>query len=448
MAAYTPQENAAIAAIGTYNNNAYNVTTNPGGFDNNGHRINFVPSLQNDIIISGAGLRFGNESLASASLSENWATQTGSIVANGEYSAKEYASGTFVPSGSAKEWSTVLAATVDGAEYSAKEYASGSTVPTGSARSWAVQAANSAATASEDFTASSTTSLTIGNGSRTFAIEPNKGFVIGQIVKAASSANPANEMTGEITAASDGSITVLVTQTGGSGTHADWSISINSVTLNDGATNASEAWSGQRVQTGLNGRAPLVSPSLTGTPTAPTATSGTDDTQIATTEFVTDAISNAPAGISIISTANITSSVAFVDMSIPSSGEYIIDIIGVDVDDFIFVTFSYFSNGTEITTGYLGTYRTINPFREQAVSGSSVATSNTILSASKFPMYSNLNLSITQSSAALTGTIAFTDRTSSAFTSTNAAQNIDTVRVNANGTGNFTSGTIILRRFA
>lgn len=39
-------------------------------------------------------------------------------------------------------------------------------------------------------------------------------------------------------------------------------------------------------QTALNAKAPLASPALTGTPTAPTAASGTDTTQIATTAFV------------------------------------------------------------------------------------------------------------------------------------------------------------------
>ena len=39
--------------------------------------------------------------------------------------------------------------------------------------------------------------------------------------------------------------------------------------------------------------APLDSPALTGTPTAPTAAAGTDTTQVATTAFVTAAISSA-----------------------------------------------------------------------------------------------------------------------------------------------------------
>jgi hypothetical protein len=40
----------------------------------------------------------------------------------------------------------------------------------------------------------------------------------------------------------------------------------------------------------VSGAAPLASPALTGTPTAPTATGGTNTTQIATTAFVTAAI--------------------------------------------------------------------------------------------------------------------------------------------------------------
>lgn len=43
----------------------------------------------------------------------------------------------------------------------------------------------------------------------------------------------------------------------------------------------------------ISGLAPKASPALTGTPTAPTATAGTSTTQIATTEFVANAVSTA-----------------------------------------------------------------------------------------------------------------------------------------------------------
>ncbi len=39
-------------------------------------------------------------------------------------------------------------------------------------------------------------------------------------------------------------------------------------------------------------KAPLASPALTGTPTAPTAAAGTKTTQLATTAFVTTAVAN------------------------------------------------------------------------------------------------------------------------------------------------------------
>ena len=45
------------------------------------------------------------------------------------------------------------------------------------------------------------------------------------------------------------------------------------------------------INTALNTKAPIASPAFTGTPTAPTASSGTSSTQVATTAFVQNAIS-------------------------------------------------------------------------------------------------------------------------------------------------------------
>jgi hypothetical protein len=50
------------------------------------------------------------------------------------------------------------------------------------------------------------------------------------------------------------------------------------------------------LQTALNGKAPLASPTFTGTPAAPTAAGGTNTTQVATTAFVQAAISSFGAG--------------------------------------------------------------------------------------------------------------------------------------------------------
>lgn len=58
---------------------------------------------------------------------------------------------------------------------------------------------------------------------------------------------------------------------------------------------------------GTGAFAPLDSPALTGTPTAPTATAGTDTTQIATTEFVQDAISGFGSVTDVTATAPLSS---------------------------------------------------------------------------------------------------------------------------------------------
>lgn len=56
-------------------------------------------------------------------------------------------------------------------------------------------------------------------------------------------------------------------------------------------TSVSGVMSASQVTT-LNGRAPLASPTFTGTPAAPTADAGTNSTQVATTAFVTGAVSD------------------------------------------------------------------------------------------------------------------------------------------------------------
>lgn len=61
-------------------------------------------------------------------------------------------------------------------------------------------------------------------------------------------------------------------------------------------------------QTALNLKAPLASPSFSGTPLTPTATAGTNTTQIASTAFVKTAIDTLALSVPIISTTEPTSS--------------------------------------------------------------------------------------------------------------------------------------------
>jgi|11BtaG_2_1085332.scaffolds.fasta_scaffold01694_5 hypothetical protein len=66
-----------------------------------------------------------------------------------------------------------------------------------------------------------------------------------------------------------------------------------------------------------------VSPAFTGTPTAPTASSATNNTQIATTAYVTNAISSAPSGYSSVvidGGSAVYNKTAYINNSGPSGG--------------------------------------------------------------------------------------------------------------------------------
>ena len=73
-------------------------------------------------------------------------------------------------------------------------------------------------------TATSTTTLTIGVGAKTLVIAGNKNITVGQWVLIQERANPANQMLGQITSYSGGSLAVNVVAIGGSGIHSDWTI--------------------------------------------------------------------------------------------------------------------------------------------------------------------------------------------------------------------------------
>lgn len=79
-----------------------------------------------------------------------------------------------------------------------------------------------------DYAATSSTSVAIATGSKSFTIETGKSFQIGQTVRVASTASPANYMDGQVTAHnnSTGALTVNVTAIGGTGTFAAWTVSL------------------------------------------------------------------------------------------------------------------------------------------------------------------------------------------------------------------------------
>lgn len=83
------------------------------------------------------------------------------------------------------------------------------------------------------YSATSSTSLTIGTGSKTLTIDAGKGFAVGQPVLIASTASPTNYMSGQVNAynSGTGAMTVNVTAIGGSGTVASWAVSVSAVVL-------------------------------------------------------------------------------------------------------------------------------------------------------------------------------------------------------------------------
>lgn len=136
------------------------------------------------------------------------------------------------------------------------------------AASSATASANSATSAlnAPGTNATSTTSLAIGTGSKTFTIQTGKAFSIGQVMVVASAATPANWMWGQVTAhnSGTGSITLDVTVIGGAGTLADWTLSLsaNPNALNQGMGGATAT--GNVLLTSISPSAQTVTPSAPG----------------------------------------------------------------------------------------------------------------------------------------------------------------------------------------
>jgi hypothetical protein len=76
------------------------------------------------------------------------------------------------------------------------------------------------------YAATSTTSFLIGTGSKAFTTQAGLAYVVGSRVRTASNANGANYMEGLVTAYSGATLTINITSVGGSGTFADWNLSL------------------------------------------------------------------------------------------------------------------------------------------------------------------------------------------------------------------------------
>ena len=82
--------------------------------------------------------------------------------------------------------------------------------------------------ASQGFTASSTTSMTIGTGAKSLVASTGAAFIAGQTVLISADGNPGNDMTATVIAYNsvDGAMDVNVTSVNGSGTYNNWSLAL------------------------------------------------------------------------------------------------------------------------------------------------------------------------------------------------------------------------------
>lgn len=128
---------------------------------------------------------------------------------------------------------TDLSDYVDDAQAAAASAAASSSSASGfasAASSSASAAAASAVTAAAEaanLSGTSASSVLIATGSKAFTTQSGKFFNVGNWVLVASDANEVNYMHGQVTAYSGTSLTVNVTNIGGSGTFSDWVITVS-----------------------------------------------------------------------------------------------------------------------------------------------------------------------------------------------------------------------------
>lgn len=122
--------------------------------------------------------------------------------------------------------SSDIDASVTAAAASASAAATSATNAATSATNAAASAVSAAASAAA-LSGTSTTSVAIGTGSKSFTTQSGKQFAEGAFLLITSDANEANYMHGQVTSYSGTALTVNVTNTGGSGTLADWTIRVS-----------------------------------------------------------------------------------------------------------------------------------------------------------------------------------------------------------------------------
>lgn len=117
--------------------------------------------------------------------------------------------------------------------------AAGSATAAGNSATAAATSASNAANSATALTATSTTSNTLGTGSKTFTIQSGKQFVAGVRLLIVNPSNAAQFMSGTVTSYAGTSLVVAVEAFEGTGTLTNWNISVSGQRGIQGATGAS-----------------------------------------------------------------------------------------------------------------------------------------------------------------------------------------------------------------
>lgn len=150
---------------------------------------------------------------ASASLAEDWAIKMDGAVSGGEYSSKYHATAAGV---------SAAAALVS--EGNASDSAAAALVSEGNAADSEAAAADSAS----KLFGTSTTSVTVGAGTKSLTTQAGKFFGPGTFLMVTSDAAPStNYMFGQVSSYSGTALEMNVLAFGGAGSHADWTIIIS-----------------------------------------------------------------------------------------------------------------------------------------------------------------------------------------------------------------------------
>lgn len=236
-------------------------------------------------------------------------------------------------------------------------------------------------------TGTSTSSVLIGTGSKTFTTQSGLGFVVGMTLRIANSST--NFMTGEVTSYSGTSLVMNITSVGGSGTLASWTISMAAVGASTAAT---------------------VSNTPAGNIAATTV-------QAAINELDSEKLSSAAGAVTGTNLEDITTAETV-------GSQFVIPVITKDVNGRIptITTAQKVSQGTAITTtsGTLHQFTSLpSGFKEITVNISGISTSGTSV-----PI-----IQLSQSA-----TFATSGYLGSSFTGTGAAQHSSGIQLD-NGTG-------------